>query len=86
MLAVLVLVLRNIFINDLDCIDSIGNCKHLYDSSRTSNILRMSEKRWERTRILLGRDESSNRVHQYNVGNMWQKDSSIGKFQTVSQK
>lgn len=57
----------------------------LYDSSRTSNILRVSEKRWERTRILFGRDESSNHVHQYNVGNMWQNKSSVGKVPAVSQ-
>lgn len=64
----------------------LGILSIVYDSIRTSNILRVPEKRWERTRMLLSRDKSSNHVHQYNVGNMWQNSSSVGKVPAVSQK
>lgn len=35
--------------------------------------------------MLLGRDKSCNHVHQYNVGDMWQNNSSVVKVPAVSQ-
>lgn len=45
----------------------------------------MPKKRWERPRMLLGRDKRSNHVYQYSVGNMLQNHSSVGKVPVVSQ-